>query len=120
MHINPQSSVHSNHSYNVLATKHRNISNCEKNCQENKSQKIRFQFSTPVYYHDIPKDVHSRKFEKGANKSRKKKIETSRQKDATRTMLSDFLQTQVQKLNCRSMEACWPNLWANTAVKRRT
>jgi hypothetical protein len=23
-------------------------------------------------------------------------------------------------LNCRSMEACWPNLWANTAVKRRT
>jgi hypothetical protein len=31
-----------------------------------------------------------------------------------------FSSNPNQKLNCRSMEACWPNLWADTAVKRRT
>jgi hypothetical protein len=39
----------------MFSTKRRNISNSEKNWQENKRQKNRFQISTPFYYHDIPK-----------------------------------------------------------------
>jgi hypothetical protein len=87
-----------------------------KTVRKIKDKKIASRFLPHSTITTFRKDAHSRKFEKGANKSRKKKIETPKVKRCDTYHDVRFSSNP----NSKAQLPLDGSLWANTAVKRRT